>query len=76
MDESQFWIRLWKIIGLVLCVLIVSVSSCTANRQYQTRVLIENAKVNPIDAKCAIEGENLQSAPCIIRALEKQHEPS
>ena len=68
MDENQFWYGFLKIAGLVLCILIVSLSSCTANRQYQTRMLIENAKVNPLDAKCAIEGESLQYAPCIIRA--------
>lgn len=68
MDDNQFWLQFIRVSGFVLCVLIVSLASCTANRHYQTRALVENAKVNPIDAKCAIEGETLLLAPCVIRA--------
>jgi hypothetical protein len=70
MEDNEFWIKIWKSIGAVVCVLIISVSGCTMNKQYQTRMLIENTKVNPIDANCAIEGYIDRSGPCILRAAK------
>lgn len=71
MNDNEFWITVWKIIAITVCVITVSVGGCTANRQYQTRALIENAKVPPMQAKCAIEGEVLQHAPCILVSVNK-----
>lgn len=71
MDDNQFWIGALKIIGACFCVLAVTVSACTANRHYQTRILIETAKINPIDAKCAIEGETDRTPSCVLRAATK-----
>jgi hypothetical protein len=68
MDENQFWVTTWKIIGAVVVAMTVSMGSCTANRHYQTRLLIENTGVDPIGAKCAIEGEGDNSSVCIQRA--------
>jgi hypothetical protein len=68
MNENQFWIALWKIVGAVVVVMTVSIGSCTANRHYQTRMLIENTGVDPIGAKCAIAGESGHSPICIQRA--------
>lgn len=68
MDENQFWIAIWKVIGAVVVMMTVSIGSCTANRHYQTRLLIENTGVDPIGAKCAIEGDTDNMSVCIQRA--------
>jgi len=66
MDENKFWISLWKISATFLCVVVVVVAGCTANRQYQTRMLVENAKVSPIEANCALEADSLKTTACIM----------
>jgi len=68
MNENQFWIAVWKILGTVAVAMTVSLGSCTANRHYQTRLLIENTGVDPIGAKCAMEGETGSLPVCIQRA--------
>ena len=68
MDENQFWVVVWKILGAVVVAMTVAIGSCTANRHYQTRLLIENAGVDPIGAKCAIAGETSTAPVCIQRA--------
>jgi len=37
------------------------------NSEYQIRMLVENSKVNPIEAKCAINSQ-INEAACIIKA--------
>jgi hypothetical protein len=68
MNENQFWVATWKVIGWVVVAMTVSIGSCTANRHYQTRLLIENTGVDPIGAKCAIEGDTGSMSICIQRA--------
>ncbi len=68
MNENQFWIAIWKVIGAVVVMTTISIGSCTANRHYQTRLLIENAGVDPIGAKCALEGDTASLPVCIQRA--------
>lgn len=68
MNENQFWIAMWKVAGAVVVMMTVSIGSCTANRHYQTRMLIEKTGVDPIGAKCAIEGDTASLPVCIQRA--------
>lgn len=72
MDDNQYWISVFKLIGAVLCVFILSMTGCTVNKQYQIRTLIENAKVDPIDAKCALDGDALGYTACIMLAAKKE----
>jgi hypothetical protein len=68
MNENQFWVAIWRVIGAVVVAVTISIGSCTANRHYQTRMLIENTGVDPIGAKCAIEGDTDNMSVCIQRA--------
>jgi hypothetical protein len=70
MNDNDFFLGIWKVCGTVLCIIAISIAGCTGNRQYQTRALIENAKVNPIEAKCALEADTLGSTPCILKAMK------
>lgn len=62
MNDNEFWVKVWKVIAIILCVLIVSSAGCTANRHYQTRALIESGKADSLGARCAIDGDG--SAAC------------
>ena len=72
MNENQFWIKVVKTIGTVICVLCLSMTGCTVNRHYQTRVLIENAKVDPIEARCALDSDSLGYTACVMIASKKE----
>lgn len=70
MDENVFWLSFFKIIAIAFCTCIALASGCTMTRQYQTRLLIENAKVNPIEAKCAMEADVLSTSACVLKAAK------
>ena len=70
MNENEFWSGVVKVLVIGFCVVIATFAGCTANRVYQTRALIENAKVNPIEAKCALEQETLGQGACVLRAAK------
>lgn len=72
MDEKQYFVAICKIIAVSFCALVIAGAGCTANRHYQTRVLIENANVSPIGAKCAIDGDSGSVPICIIEAAKNK----
>lgn len=53
MHESQFWIAIWRIVGACFCVLVLSVSACTA---HQNRITADAAKggEDPVALSCAM----------------------
>jgi hypothetical protein len=70
MEETTFWYLIWKLVAIVICTLVISMASCTANRHYQTRALIENANVDPIEAHCALNSDTLRDSACIVRSTK------
>jgi hypothetical protein len=70
MNDNDFFLGIWRTAGAVLCVIAISIAGCNGNRQYQTRLLIENAKIDPIEAKCALESDTLGSTACILKAMK------
>lgn len=69
MDENQYFVAIFKIIAASFCALVIAGAGCTANRHYQTRVLIENANVSPIGAKCAMDADANSTPICIIESM-------
>jgi len=67
-DDNIFWLRVWQIIGGVVCVLIVSLASCTANQNYIIKEMAGNG-VSALDAACAISPTNMGSN-CTLRAAK------
>ena len=67
MSENEMWTIIWKCVVTILCVLIVSAASCTANRHYQTRILVESGKVDGLGAKCALDSDS--GAVCLNMAV-------
>lgn len=70
MNENEFWSGVVKVLVIGFCVVVATFAGCNANRHYQTRALIENAKIDPIAAKCAIESETLGQGACVLRAAK------
>lgn len=57
--------------GLVLsAAVLLSPAACTANRHNQIAKAIE-AGADPIEAKCAIEGESGRDPVCIVAAAKR-----
>ncbi|MCY1559415.1 hypothetical protein D9M68_964550 [compost metagenome] len=50
--------------------MLVSPAACTANRHTQITRAIE-AGADPMEAKCAIEGDTGQSMVCVVLAANK-----
>lgn len=69
MSEGEEIVAAFKIVAVVVCVFIVSVTSCTANKTYQMRLLIESGKADPLTAQCAIEG-SYNNPTCSILAAK------
>lgn len=67
-DNDELLRTIVKTIAICFCVVIVSSTGCIANKQYQTRMLIQTSNVHPIDAKCAIDSD--VSAVCVVRATK------
>lgn len=59
-------------VGMLLGALVLSSpAACTANRHNQIAHAIE-AGADPLEAKCAIEGDNSQNAVCIALAAARK----
>lgn len=68
MNEEEMWVKIWKWLAIIICTGIVSAAGCTANRHYQTRVLLENGG-NPIAVGCAMMGGMADgNVACVIYA--------
>ena len=55
----------------VAAVVLCTPAACTANRHIQISAAIQ-AGADPIETKCAIEGDSSQSPVCIVAAARKE----
>jgi hypothetical protein len=69
-DDNKLYGLFWKLAAVVLCVGIVSISSCAAFRSHQVVVAIK-AGIDPLDAGCAIGTMTPEKEVCAIRAARK-----
>ena len=53
MDESEFWVKVWKIVAATFVALVVTFAGCTSH-QVSTIERMTAAGANPLDAKCAV----------------------
>lgn len=56
---------------VLLAVVLCTPAACTANRHNQISAAIQ-AGADPLEAKCAIEGDNSQSTICVLTAARKE----
>jgi hypothetical protein len=52
-DDQKFWYSIWKLAAITVCVLIVSISGCTANDRRVVAAMIKNG-ADPIMARCSL----------------------
>lgn len=64
MDESEFWVKVWKIVAATFVALAVTIAGCTAH-QVSTVERMTAAGANPLDAKCAVIGS--EGNECVLR---------
>jgi hypothetical protein len=51
MNDNEFWIKLWKVLGTVLVLVAVTASGCEISRQHMRTQLVANGK-DAIDVRC------------------------
>lgn len=71
MNDNEYWVNIWKLAAIVLCVIVVSsIGSCQASK-YQIRKAIE-AGSTAMEAACAFDHGNVSdNSLCTITAINK-----
>lgn len=67
MEDNKLTATIVKCVATTICIFFLSVSGCTANRHYQTRVLVESGKADGVQAKCALDSD--ASGTCLNAAI-------
>jgi len=52
-DDQNFWYSIWKLVSITVCVLIVSISGCTANDRRVVAEMVKNG-ADPVIASCSL----------------------
>lgn len=74
MSDDQFWIAIWRTVGTVLAVFVMTFGGCTMHSNYMSERVLQNAiakGANPLDAACAAYGFSERNTVCAIRASSK-----
>jgi hypothetical protein len=66
-SDDQFWVFCWKCLTIILCVTIVSITSCTAFQAHTIHEMVR-AGTSPIEAACAFKDGN---SPVCLTQLGK-----
>lgn len=67
MEDNKFWLSIWRTIAIVVCIAVISVTSCSINRQVLVSNAIEAGK-DPISVKCALETNTALEPACVLKA--------
>lgn len=68
MAENDFWIALWKLVAVVVCVLIATVGGCSIHKQSKVAELVKGG-TDPIKASCGLGGVTSSNAAiCAVSA--------
>ena len=68
-SDDQFWLRIWKLVAVVLCVLIASVAGCTAHNTHRI-ALLSAGGTDPILARCAVLGARGDEGICQMATMK------
>lgn len=68
MNENEFWLGIWKVLGTVVVLITVSIGGCSSYATSKVSEAISNG-VNPLEVTCAINGTN--NSVCTILAAQK-----
>jgi len=60
MDENEFWVRVWKIVGAVVVTVILTAGGCTS---YRATLIAESP--DPIATACAVSDSTIDAA-CLV----------
>lgn len=69
MDENEFWIAVWRWIGLTLFGCVASVAGCVSNTNYQIRQEVASGK-DPLAIACA-HGQDGSGTSCALLAAKR-----
>lgn len=56
MENNEYWIRFWKVIGVTFSVLVLNITGCVIHRNERiTEMVMEG--IPPIEASCAVNSD-------------------
>lgn len=67
--ENIFWLNIWRTVGAVVTVGILTFSGCDTYRTKTIAKMVEGG-ANPIAARCAIDGMAVTEALCLDAARQ------
>lgn len=72
MDDSTFWLKLWKYVIVGFCVVVLAGIGSCSNYRYQLRKMVE-AGSDPVLAACALDqGNSGSSTNCILSIAQQR----
>ena len=63
MESTNFWLAVWKIIAISVCVIIVSVGGCQSYQNHQIQLMVAGG-AEPMKAACAITPQMTDRVLC------------
>jgi len=69
MDDNQFYVAVWKIVGTAFCVLAVSIAGCVTHTHYRISEDLKSG-VDPLMVACAHNNDGSATA-CTIAAAKR-----
>lgn len=69
MDDSKFWLGIWKLVATAICVLITTIGGCTAHTNYRMAELVKGGS-DPLEVGCLYDssGSSGKWAVCGVKA--------
>jgi len=60
MNDNELWIRVWKLIAVVVCVITVSIAGSCSYGKYTIKKMVESG-ASPMEAACSLTAYSEQS---------------
>lgn len=70
MSEYKFWVRIWALVALVVCTLIVGISTYNINYTNVSLEMIKNG-IAPEAVQCALGDTFSRNPVCVVLASGK-----
>jgi len=64
-SEGKFWVSIWGIIAVVVCVIVINATNFYAGQEQRTVDMVEFG-ASPVEAACALQDPVGDSPTCIL----------
>lgn len=71
MEDNTFWITIWKLVALVICVIVLTISGCSINSGLVAERLVKSG-ADPIKVRCMLMGTDGYASSIICHEAAKK----